>query len=216
MMAQPPQLQRFSLHEKFPALAKLGAMGEYFHGYTNRNETQHGHDDIVEMLYVLSGRGEHRIGEASFPLHPGSMGSIHCGQAPAILPEPPGLELVNVYVDPFSCGVPDLPGAFRQVLPRILPLHRALKHERNLVLHLNFSPPDQVSFLLRSFARETHAQTPGALQAARLYFQLFLIECARQLLADEAQPPAPPDAAGGGVVEEARRYLDRNFAEEIT
>lgn len=200
------------------SLTTLGLAVESITGYIGGGRQAHTHD-IVELALVVGGSGRQVFGDGIYEESAGYLTIINHGQHHEFIAEPPGLELINVYIDPDRFPLPALPKELAAMLPRILPLRSGFSHRQNQHVRLFFSEVRHVSDPLFAIERELKGKKAGWAQAVEKYFYLFLLECCRRCLENNEQLDSGGPASPGtesGLAENLRLYLERNATREIT
>ena len=200
------------------ALETLGIDVARFTGFVSGDSNFHGHD-IVELAMIVGGQGRQLLGGDAYDARRGSLRIVHYHQEHGFDAEPPGLDILNVYLDLEKYPLPALPESLRNILPSVLPLHSKFGHALNKLVHIQFDPPDRPIQLLLNLQAELQARRPGFAEAVDMYFTLFLIDCCRQFGRDRISPRAsriPLTAEGNPRIEAVRGYLDRHFRQPIS
>lgn len=199
------------LRARRPRLETLGIDLEYFPGYVNLKPRMHGLD-VVLLSFIVRGSGRHMMEDDIYEESGCSLGVTHYGQQHSIVTDEQGMDVMNIYLDPQNHPLPVLPGALREVLPEILPLHPAFQHRLNRIVRIQFDRPEEATNLVFAMYRELEESREGFREAVLLYFKLFLVCCCRQALATGMRPSVSRGSAGTPAVEELRRYLDSSYA----
>lgn len=198
---------------RFPSIATVGFATQFFPAYEYSEIALHDHD-VVELFYIVAGEAEHHINGEVLPAPAGTLGVVHYGQSHCVTTPKGPVDIVNVYINPAAAPLPALEAPLSIAIPRILPLSPALGHNQNRVTQLQFPDPDRVTGILMAMNRESTERPPGWQDTMRVWMKLFLVECARHVLATE--PPDPADLApAAATLERLRRHLDEHFAEEV-
>jgi len=175
----------------------------------------HGHD-FVEMNYIIKGRCHHITKDNLYEDKAGSMGIIHYRQEHVILTPYGPVEKINIYLDFHRYRLPTLPPDLQEILGSILPMHPALQHKLNRIIHLQFDRPELVTHILRTMLAELETGAVGYQEAVDYYFRLFLIECCRMAMGEGIQRFTPQGRDSFEPVEKIRHYIDRNFTKALT
>lgn len=204
-----PRLPRptISVRDRFPTLERHGLAAQHFAGYTHRVRDEHGHD-MVELLFVLAGRCTHLVGGEAHPLPAGTLAIVHYGMQHQIITDDGPVELMNVYLDPPSVPPPALPADLSPVLPRILPLHPALGHDRNRLVHLPFPAVEDLAPILHGLEHETRRSVQARPEAMAAWYLLLLLACTRRAL---ELGHLPATGAGTGAMERVRARLEAGW-----
>lgn len=213
-----PDAQQISVRDRFPTLDMIGVAVEHLPHYNRAPETGpslHGHD-MVEMVFILKGQGDHHVADSRYPLRPGALGIVHYGEQHLVTGG--DLDLINIYLDTQRHAVPALPPPLSDSLPGILPLHARLRHKRNRVVHMQFPDCDaqEVAQTLLGLTREQNERRAGYPEAMRLHYQFFLIHCVRHLIDQGRQNVAPELPVNDQRLEALREYIDEAFGEPLT
>ncbi len=121
------------------------------------------------------------------------------------------MDIINIYVDTNRCQLPALPTPLGPYLPRILPLAPDLGHKLNEVIQYQLPEGSPVSDILLRLNHEMLAQHPGYLEVMKIYFQMFLIECARYAYSQNEHLHI--SSGSHLAIERVRRKLDVNWKE---
>lgn len=181
---------------------------------TDHRPSVHTHD-VVEIAYIFAGRGEHRLGDACFPLRPGSLGIIHYTQPHVITTGGAPMSVVNLFLDLEALPLPDLGEELGRALGAILPRHPSLAHRRGQFVHLQFPPGGEQERLLEAMLAEQRARRPGYREALLGLLRLFLIACARLALAS-GRTRLPEVGETEARIEHLRRQLDLDPAAAVS
>ncbi len=191
--------------EYFPAFESIGIDDVPMHGH-----------DFVEMNYIINGRCHHVTKDHLFEDKAGSMGIIHYQQEHMILTPYGPVEKMNIYMDFHRFSLPTMPPDLQEILGSILPMHPALQHKLNRIIHLQFDRPKLVTNILKTMLEELETGSVGFQEAVDYYFRLFLIECCRMAMGEGIQRLIPQGHNGFESVEKIRHYIDRNFTKSLT
>lgn len=196
-----------------PSLRTVGFAAKHVSNYINEKPDLHYHD-VVEMFYVVDGWAEHVTDGPPEKLVPGTLGIVNYGQRHAVVTRGTPVSVINLFIDNARHPLPTLPEPLRGVLPSLVPFAPSMGHDMNRVKLLRLDPEGPVGQLLEAIQREGDLLGPAWQEAMRHYFQLFLMECARHVLASR---PAPRDTSRREPpIHGIRQYLDENFQRPIT
>jgi len=199
-------------------LQSTGLALEYFPAFEHKGVDDlpmHGHD-FVEMNYIIKGRCHHVTKDNLYEDKAGSMGIIHYQQEHTILTPYGPVEKINIYLDFHRFNLPTMPPDIQKILGSILPMHPALQHKFNRIIHLQFDRPELVTHILRTMFSELETGAASYQEAVDYYFRLFLIECYRTAMGEGIQRFIPQGRNGVEPVEKIRHYIDRNFTKTLT
>jgi len=206
-----PSNPTFQLKQRFPNLRELGIELEHFPRYVNTRPQMHALD-VVLMTIIIKGRGHHIMEDSEYAENGCSVGITHFGQGHSLVTGPEGMEVMNLYLDPEVCPLPDLPEPLRSALPSFLPLHPAGAHRLNRIVRIPVAKPEPFLRIVMALHRELRERKAGYAEAARSCWRLLLIELCRMALDTGARPsspslPSPSDAA----MEQLRQFLERTW-----
>lgn len=187
-------------------------------------EMQHGttathHHEFFELVYLLNGRGVHRIGTATYPIHAGDVYVISPNEPHAYYPlDRSEVRIVNVLFLPSlldeSLFQGELCGLTR--LLYIEPLFRAETHFSHR-LNLQGGLAYRVEQLLREMEAEQQTRAPGYAIVLKNLFCTLLVLLSRayeqQIRNDEDEPTLTRRHA---VVEAALRYIEAHYTEPVS
>jgi AraC-like DNA-binding protein len=199
-------------------LQSTGMALEYFPAFEHKgidDVPMHTHD-FVEMNYIIKGHCQHVTKVHIYEDKTGSMGIIHYNQEHMILTPYGPVEKMNIYMDFRRFTLPAMPLDLQEIMGTILPMHPALQHKLNNIVHLQFGRPKLVTDILRSLYDELQKREAGYQEAVDHYFRLFLIECCRTAMNQGIQRGEPQDKSGFEQIEKVRHYIDRNFTKSLT
>jgi AraC-like DNA-binding protein/quercetin dioxygenase-like cupin family protein len=195
-----------SVRHVFSTLNRYGIAAQHFSVYVADRDLYHAHD-MVEMCFVLAGQAEHLLEDQSLPLATGSLAVVHFGQRHRYRTPHGPIEKVNVYLDPEIALPPAINPDLAGFVPAILPLGRALAHERNRLVHLTFDAIEPMRSILLGLCEETGRQSKACPVALRAWYALLLTTCARRAR-DLGRDPATRERWPSGLLEDLRCYLD--------
>jgi len=222
-MANPKTKETFIMNlplRQKPAelLQATGIALEYFPAFEHKgidDIDMHGHT-YVEMNYIIKGRCRQITRDRVHEDGAGAMAIVHYHQEHMFQTPYGPVEKMNVYLDFHKFNLPTLPPGLQEVLSAILPMHPAMVHRFNPVVHLRFHRPRQIAHILQNMYEEQDHCGPGYQEAFASYFRLFLIECCRAAMQEGIAPPAHPDEPGYDPMEKIRQHIDRNFTRAMT
>ena len=199
-------------------LQSTGMALEYFPAFEHKGVDDlpmHCHD-FVEMNYIIKGRCEHVIKDHIYEDKTGSMGIVHYNQEHMILTSYGPVEKMNIYMDFRRFTLPAMPLDLQEIMGTILPMHPALQHRLNGIVHLQFRRPKLITGILRVMYDELQKRDAGYQEAIDHYFRIFLIDCCRTAMNQGIQRVKPQDENGFEQMEKVRHYIDRNFTKSLT
>ena len=126
------------------------------------------------------------------------------------------IEKMNIYLDFRRFTLPRMPLELQEILGVILPMHPALQHKLNSIIHLKFERPQIVTHILKTMHEELENRSAGYQETVDYYFRLFLIECCRQALNRKIQRTSPYTHGKFRQLEDVRHYIDRNFTKPLS
>ncbi|MBN1670192.1 MAG: helix-turn-helix transcriptional regulator [Kiritimatiellae bacterium] len=190
---------KYSLLGRIPAIRETGIGLAYFPDYQNRAQRMHG-VDVILFSCILRGEGTHYLGETTYRERPGAVGITHYGQEHDIVTDPGGMDIMNVYVDLESLGLPVLPVPLMPLLPRLLPLHPGFSRGTGFMTHVVFPDPAALERLVMLMYQEFTNRCEGHTEILRDLFRVFLSCCARYAEADGFSATSCRRVAGDAVV----------------
>ncbi|MCC5877821.1 MAG: helix-turn-helix domain-containing protein [Candidatus Sumerlaeia bacterium] len=171
-----------------PMIQSWGVAAERFPNYLLRVPDRHDHD-VVEMFFVLSGRGLHFIEGEEEEVASGDMGVVRLGQHHCIVTPGEPMDILNIYLDPVRFRRPGL----SPVLLRLLD-HLRTGGDGSFPKTTWESPGRPVIHdLIKSIGREVSERRPFFEEAIELYVRLLLLEIARESFSGDQ-----PGVEGGG------------------
>ncbi len=176
--------------------------------------------EFFELIYLISGRGLHRIGNKSYPIQAGDVYVISPDEPHAYFPaEGNEVRIVNVLFLPgildeallSSSGLPGLTG-----LLYIEPLFREEAHFAHR-LNLQGAIAYRVETLLREMEQEQQARSPGFDIVLRNMFCTLLVLLSRAYEQQIARSGVEPEfRRRHAVVEAAMRYIEDHHTEAVS
>ncbi|GAA4709082.1 hypothetical protein APR04_001116 [Promicromonospora umidemergens] len=112
------------LREHFPSLRHAGVAAERYPRFVNPELDPH-HLDVVLLTFVLSGEGQHLMGDTTHKIVSPSVAVTVTGQKHSLLTDENGLNVVNVFIDPDLHPLPDLQPPLDEALAAFIPLPSA-------------------------------------------------------------------------------------------
>jgi AraC family L-rhamnose operon transcriptional activator RhaR len=187
------------------------------HGQHNLLE-EHGHD-FIEMVYVVHGKGRHRINGDDCDIHPGDMFVIIPGEG-HYFPDVTelGLEIVNCLFmeDSIRRFMPADPGRLTE-LPYVLPFYEP---DQRMPRQLSLTSEESTAILaqLELMIREMKESGPGSTLILRNLLIDLLIRLSRiHLLQDKPERAIKPLTVGHEIlVRKVIAHLELNFHQKIT
>ena len=198
-------------------LESTGLAMEYFPSFEHKGVDDlpmHGHD-FLEMNYIIKGRCHHITKGTLYEDKAGSMGILNYRQEHMMLTPYGPVEKMNIYMDFHRFKLPTMPLDLQKVLGAILPMHPALQHKLNKIIHLQFERPELITHILRTILAELETGAVGYQEAVDYYFRLFLIECCRTGMGEGIQLRSVQTPDGYEPMEKIRHYIDRNFTKSL-
>ncbi|CAG7638049.1 helix-turn-helix domain-containing protein [Paenibacillus allorhizosphaerae] len=178
---------------------------------------EHVHE-FIELVYVVNGKGLHKIGEVTYPIHAGDIYVVPIGEPHVYrVEEGSGLEIINCMFMPqfVRAGLTDQPSV--SGLPYLTPMFK--EHEPfTSVLSLSSRESSAMLALLEDLLHEMKHEPPGYLVVARNKLTEILILLSRFSQRRAGTEPISPTRSIGNeiVVRKIGTYLERYFALKIT
>ncbi|HNX26380.1 MAG TPA: AraC family transcriptional regulator [Phycisphaerae bacterium] len=216
MLSQIDVIKKSEQRPGFRTLQKTGLGVEYLENYENHHRWLHSHN-YIEMSYILAGQCFHELAGQRFSQAAGTLSIINFNQTHNL--ETQGaIKVVNIYLDIDKYPLPLLPEKLNCIVPMFLSLHPNFAHNLNRIIQIKFSHPETIESLLRLMHEELSNPREGHNWVLSHYFELFLTECCRQILADDTLLSArsDDDAQFSIPLEKARLFIDKNFSCDIT
>jgi AraC-like DNA-binding protein len=199
----------------FKTLQKIGLGLEYLDAYENSQRNLHTHD-YIEMSYILSGKCFHELEGQQFTQTPGTLSIINLNQSHSLKTDGV-VKVVNIYLDIDKYPLPSLPDRLNSIVPTFLSLHPNLTHKLTRIIQIKFSHPEIIESLLNLMKHELAKQRESQKYVLSRYFEIFLTECCRQILADKNDSTADNiNSQSLRQIETARLFINENFNKELT
>lgn len=206
MTQRPPR----QIHRLFPSLRQTGIAVQHFPKYVKRRYSPHS-VDVVLLSVILSGRGQHMLGDEVYTETGSSVAVTHYGQEHDIVTGPEGMEIYNVYLDLRNHPLPPLPESLRPMRSSLFSLHPNLQHHLNRRVRIPINDPERLAGSLRRMVEEMDQSDPGRVEVIRHSFQIFLIDVCRAA----RRNGIVPFGVGGGELpvwlEQIRQHLDSKY-----
>lgn len=179
--------------------------------------TPHRHE-FFELVYVLEGRGLHRIGAAAYPIRSGDVYVISPHEPHAYYPENGDvLRIVNLLFLPAIVPEALLKCGALNSLDRLLYIEPLLREEAHWAHRLNLqgAAAYRVEALLREMQAEQHAEAAGYEIVLRNLFCTLLVLLSRSY--EQLAQHSPPEwSQRHEVVEAALRYIELHHTEALS
>lgn len=194
-----------------PMIQSWGVAAERFPNYLLRVPDRHDHD-VVELFFVLDGRGLHMIEGEEEEVTSGDMGVVRLGQRHCIVTPGEPMDILNIYLDPVRFRRPGL----SPVLLRLLD-HLRNGGDGSFPMTTWESPARPVIHnLINSIGREVAERRPFYEEAIELYVRLLLLEIARETMAsDQGSSTGRNAPAFHPSVARALVYLEENSTKPL-
>ena len=188
-------------------------------------ETQHGaiethSHEFFELVYLISGRGTHRIGAASYPIHSGDVYMISPHEPHAYYPmEGEKVRIVNVLFLPSLLDESLLNDTALAGLTRLLYIEPLFRAEARFMHRLNLQGglAYRIELMLGEMAQEQRARAPGYTIVLKNIFCSLLVLLSRayeqQIACEGAEPEFTRRHA---VVDSAVRYIEAHYTEAVS
>jgi AraC-like DNA-binding protein/mannose-6-phosphate isomerase-like protein (cupin superfamily) len=142
------------VHDRFPTMGTLGFAAERFAPYVHTaREGAHGHEH-AEFLYIERGTARSLVDGVEYREQEGSVVVVPFGDSHELLTDREGIRVVNLYIDPRRCILPDLGDETRRLLEPLFPSGAAFAHKANLRMLVQPPSPDRLSAALELILRE--------------------------------------------------------------
>ena len=193
------------------SLKSIGFAVQYFPNHINTaNRITHGHD-VLEANFIIRGTAIQRIADQERYCSPGTLGIIHYGQEHCLATDKTGIAVINIYMDPAHHALPSLPEELSAMAGSLFPPAAFAGMPPGLVSFLHFADPRPLGSLLRYCCDEQESMNIGYETALESAWQLFLIACARQALAQGVETLVA-NRSRWIPFENLRLKLEREFA----
>jgi AraC-like DNA-binding protein len=188
-------------------------------------ETQHGTiaphcHEFFELVYLISGRGVHRIGTASYPIRAGDVYVISPGEVHAYYPvDGAAVRIVNVLFLPGILDGALLGSTVLSGLTRLLYVEPLFREEARFAHRLNLqgAPAYRVESLLREMEQEQQVRAPGYEIVLKNMFCTLLVLLSRAYEQQIRREGSEPEfTRRHAVVEAAVRYIEEHYTEPVS
>ena len=176
--------------------------------------------EFFELVYLISGRGLHRIGTRSYPIQAGDVYVISPDEPHAYYPlDGEQVRIVNVLFVPSILDEALLSSTALAGLAKLLYIEPLFREEVQFAHRLNLQggAAYRVETLLREMAQEEQARAPGYELVLRNLFCMLLVLLSRAYEQQLTSAGVEPEfSRRHAVVEAAVSYIEAHHAEPLS
>ncbi len=153
------------VHDRFPTMESLGFAAERFAPFVHPLRVgSHGHDH-AEFLYIVRGTAWSLVDGREFKEQEGSVIVVPFGDSHELLTDQDGIEVINLYIDPRRCILPDLADGTRRLLEPLFPPGPAFAHRANRRMLVRPPSPERLLAALELILAEQGAPGPAGVSS---------------------------------------------------